>query len=184
MIVFAARPCKCWHWMPAVAPNAVPLSRHWPLFPTVAGILASRMLRCDVGLWAGEEAGEEAGLELVLAGGPEVWDWAGGAALAGNGARCATAATPRYPATRAMAAAIPTVLRLSPLDRCDRRPVPWLPGSGSGKPGSPSGTPPGALPHRLPPPEPPVPGVPPYAPDAPGPPGAWPLPYDPAPYPP
>jgi hypothetical protein len=46
------------------------------------------------GLVSADAAGEEAGLELVLAGGLEDWDWEGGV-LAGNGLRCATAATPR-----------------------------------------------------------------------------------------
>ncbi len=55
-----------------------------------------------------------------------------GAALAGNGLRCAAAATPRYPATSAIAAATPTVLRLSTRD-----PEPFRRG---GTPPGPGGT--------------------------------------------
>ncbi len=96
MIVLAARPCSCWHWLTAVAPNPVP--GFWQLSGsfTAAGILVSRMSNCDGGGGSADGSGEEAGLELVLAGGLEDWDADGGATvLAGNGLRCATAATPR-----------------------------------------------------------------------------------------
>src|SRR5712691_3283844 len=144
-MVPAATPCGPAHWLTAVAPTRVPALR--PLFwlRIARGILVSRIWKSDVGLGAGDASGDPFGLGLVLVPvlapvlvpGPGDWGDVAATVLAGNGLRCATAATPRYPATSAIAAATPSVLRLNSRDPCGGRPD--GPGGPPGGPGDPLG---------------------------------------------
>src|SRR5580693_8644377 len=140
-MVVAARPGKLVHSLTAIAPTAVPALAQLFVPLMLPGILLIRIWKSDVGVGSGAGSGDPSGLGLLF---PSLGgaDEAAAAVLAGNGLRCATAATPRYPATSAIAATIPIVLRLSIPDLDDRRrggrppASPGIPGP-PGKPGPP-----------------------------------------------
>src|SRR5215470_16137967 len=101
MIVPAARPFSREHWITALAPYWEPASWQllWPC--TLAGILLSSTSKSDVGLASGDPDGLVLGLVLGLVPGlvldpvPGDWDELAATVWAGNGLRCAAAATPR-----------------------------------------------------------------------------------------
>src|SRR6266566_1027712 len=174
-MVPAATPFGPVHWLTAVAPTRVPALRHLFWLRIALGILVSRIWKSDVGLGAGDASGDLFGLGLVLVPvlapvlvpGPGGWGEVAATVLAGNGLRCATAATPRYPATSAMAAPTPSVLRVNTRDLPGGRPC----GGSPGPPGEPAPPPPGP-PQGVPPAAGPLPA----GPLAPGPLPAGPLP--------